>query len=78
MRDRGIELGYSHIPEKWAFEQFNRTHQHEEEPYYLTLGILPRLEASLRFTRIQAEKASFPTTPTTSSRPTPTTWRVVV
>jgi hypothetical protein len=63
MRDRGIELGYSHIPKKWAFEQFNRTHQHEEEPYYLTLGILPRLEASLRFTRIPGRKGFLPDDP---------------
>src|SRR5439155_15563606 len=47
--DRGIELGYVHVPKLWAYASRG---EHVNETYYATLGALPRLEVSLRFTRI--------------------------
>jgi hypothetical protein len=49
IKDRGIELGYSHIPKSWSYSSRG---QHANEPWTLTLGLIPRIEIGLRFTRI--------------------------
>jgi hypothetical protein len=51
--DRGIELSYSFIPSEWAY---NDRDIHDNVVYALSLGILPRTEASLRFTRIPGKQ----------------------
>jgi hypothetical protein len=49
MADRAVELGYHNIPRAFAFEQRDTT---SNAIYYATLGFLPRLETSLRWTHI--------------------------
>jgi hypothetical protein len=49
MADRGLELGYHNVPRAFAFEQRDTT---SNAIYYATLGFLPRLETSLRWTHI--------------------------
>lgn len=51
--DRAIELGASHIPKKWAYDHRGN---YANEPWHMTLGLLPRLEVSLRFTRLPGLK----------------------
>ncbi len=47
MPDRGIEAGYAHIPARWAYDQ---RQAHDNEEWYATLGLLPRVEISGRIT----------------------------
>lgn len=49
MRDRGVGLAYTHIPKKWAYDSRG---QHVNQAYSATVGVLPQLELSFRFTRI--------------------------
>lgn len=52
MKDRSIELGYSHIPKKWTGDAYDKPGKHANERWSLTLGLVPRLEGCVRFTRI--------------------------
>jgi len=47
MEDRHVEMGYRHIPKAQAWDRPVYTN----EIYYAALGLLPRLEVGLRFTR---------------------------
>jgi hypothetical protein len=49
LTDRRLEAGYSHIPRRWTYD--HRGHN-DNEAYYLSLGFLPRAEASIRWTVI--------------------------
>jgi hypothetical protein len=49
MPDRGLEAGYNFIPRKWAQDHRGTN---DNEVYYATLGFLPRVESSMRWTRI--------------------------
>jgi len=49
MADRGLEAGYNFIPRDWAYDHRGRN---DNQVYYATLGFLPRVETSLRWTRI--------------------------
>jgi hypothetical protein len=49
MRDGGIEAGYNHYSKKWAYDDRGL---HVNQVYYTTVGILPHVEATFRFTRI--------------------------
>jgi hypothetical protein len=57
IRDRTIELSYSDLPKKWAY---GARGAHEDQVYALTVGILPRVEGCLRFTRIPGLKGFNP------------------
>jgi len=57
IRDRGLEIGYSHVARKWAYDERGK---HANEPYYATVGLLPHLEAAFRFTRIPGRKGFLP------------------
>jgi hypothetical protein len=52
--DRDLEVGYSHIPAKWAYD--NRG-LHDNEVLYATMGFLPHLETSLRWTVLPGLKS---------------------
>lgn len=45
--DRRLEAGYSKVPKGWADDHRG---QYDNEIYYLTLGFLPRIEGSIRWT----------------------------
>ena len=47
LADRRLEVGYSKVPRKWAYDHRG---ENDNEVYYLTLGFLPRAEASVRWT----------------------------
>ena len=49
IKDRNIELSYAHVPKRWSFDGRGKF---ANEPWTLTLGIVPRVEIGLRFTRI--------------------------
>lgn len=49
MADRGFEMGYNHVPRAEAYDHRGT---HDNEVYYATLGFLPRVETSMRWTRI--------------------------
>ncbi len=52
--DRRLEAGYNHIPRTWAYDHRGT---HNNEVYYLTLGFLPRAEASVRWTVLPGLKS---------------------
>lgn len=52
--DRRLEVGYNHVPRRWAYD---RRGMNENEVYYATLGFLPHVEASLRWTVIPGLKS---------------------
>ncbi|MBI5710832.1 MAG: YjbH domain-containing protein [Candidatus Eisenbacteria bacterium] len=47
--DRGLELGYNHMPKRWAYDHRGTN---DNEVYYATLGFLPHVEGALRWTVI--------------------------
>jgi hypothetical protein len=47
--DRMVEVGYTYVPKKWAFDSRNL---HPNAYYYGTVGFLPFLEVQLRWTHI--------------------------
>ncbi len=49
MADRGFEAGYNLVPRRWAYDHRGLN---DNQVYYATLGFLPHLETSLRWTRI--------------------------
>ncbi|HTM58108.1 MAG TPA: YjbH domain-containing protein, partial [Candidatus Udaeobacter sp.] len=49
INDRGFEAGYNYIPRRWAWDHRGTN---DNEVFYSTLGFLPRIETSLRWTRI--------------------------
>ncbi len=49
IEDRRVEAGYTHVPKRWAYDHRGRN---DNEIYYVTLGFLPRTEASVRWTVI--------------------------
>ncbi len=49
LTDRRVEVGYSRIPKKWAYDHRG---QNDNEVFYGTLGFLPRVEVSARVTQI--------------------------
>ena len=49
MSDRGLEVGYNHIPKRWAHDHRGTN---DNEVYYATLGFLPHVEGALRWTVI--------------------------
>ena len=49
INDRGFEAGYNFIPRRWAWDH---RETNDNQVFYTTLGFLPRLETSLRWTRI--------------------------
>lgn len=49
LADRRLEAGYSHLPQKWAYDHRGTN---DNEVYYVTLGFLPRVEVSARWTVI--------------------------
>lgn len=49
LADRGLEVGYGLIPREWAYDHRGTN---DNQVFYTTLGFLPRLETSLRWTRI--------------------------
>ncbi len=53
LSDRSLEIGYNHIPAKWSYSGRPR---YVNQPYFSTVGLLPRLEVSMRFTRIPGLK----------------------
>jgi len=52
LADRTISLDYSHIPKKWSIDGRG---EHVNQTYALSIGLLPRVEANLRFTRIPGD-----------------------
>jgi hypothetical protein len=47
--DRRIEAGYSHVPRRWAYDHRGVD---DNEVFYVTMGFLPRVETSVRWTVI--------------------------
>jgi Exopolysaccharide biosynthesis protein YbjH len=54
MPDRVLEVGMNHVPKRWAYDQRG---SHDNDAYYATLGFLPRVEASARWTVIPGLKS---------------------
>lgn len=54
LADRGIEMGYGFIPQEWAYA---RRGQNDNQVFYTTLGFLPRVETSLRWTRLEGYRS---------------------
>jgi hypothetical protein len=52
LSDRTISLDYSHIPSKWSYSGRG---QFVNQTWAMSIGLLPRLEANLRFTRIPGD-----------------------
>jgi len=49
LADRDLEVGYGLVPRRWAYDHRGTN---ENQVFYTTLGFLPRVETSLRWTRI--------------------------
>ncbi len=49
MPDRGFEAGAHFMPREWAYDRRGRN---DNQVYYATIGFLPRVETSMRWTRI--------------------------
>ena len=49
LRDRDIAVGFRRVPRRWAYDHRG---SNDNEIYYATLGFLPHVEASMRWTRI--------------------------
>jgi hypothetical protein len=49
LSDRTISVDYTQVPKKWAYDFRG---QSVNQAYSLTIGLIPRVEASLRFTRL--------------------------
>ncbi len=49
LRDGTISLDYTHVPAKWSYSGRGK---YVNQAYSMTVGLLPRVEASLRFTRL--------------------------
>jgi len=49
LTDRTVSVDYTHMPKKWAYD-----HRGEavNDNYSLAIGLLPRVEANIRFTRV--------------------------
>lgn len=47
--DRKLEIGYSHVPRKWAYDHRG---EHANAYYYGTIGFLPFAEVQVRWTEI--------------------------
>jgi hypothetical protein len=47
MTDGGLEVGANHVPRRWVYDERG---VHANDVYYATLGFLPRVEGSLRWT----------------------------
>ncbi|MEO5616761.1 MAG: YjbH domain-containing protein [Candidatus Eisenbacteria bacterium] len=54
MADRGFETGYNFVPRAWAYDHRGTN---ANQVYYATLGFLPRVETSMRWTRILGARA---------------------
>ena len=49
LADRGLEAGFNFVPRRWSND---RRGSNDNQVFYTTLGFLPRVETSLRWTRI--------------------------
>ena len=47
--DRKYEVGFGHVPRKWAYDHRGTN---DNQIFYATLGFLPRVETAIRWTRI--------------------------
>ena len=55
--DRTISLDYTHVPAKWAYSGRG---VYVNQAYSMALGVLPRVELGLRFTRLPGLHGPFP------------------
>lgn len=60
MRDKGLALGYNRLSKKWSYDERGK---HANEVYHATVGVLPQLEASFRWTRIPGRLGFLPDDP---------------
>lgn len=49
LTDRRIDIGYNLVPREWAYD---RRGLNDNQIFYATLGFLPRVETSIRWTRL--------------------------
>jgi hypothetical protein len=60
MPERTMSIDYTHLPKKWAYSGRN---EFVNQNYSLTLGVLPRVETTLRFTRLPGAAGFLPGDP---------------